>query len=85
MVFHTFRRGYKAMAKMVAEINYKNEQGHECSAVIHDCGAIHHTWYSSKRNSLGKFDRHDVTIFGAFMSKLKGCSNIRVNIKNESN
>ena len=58
--------------KMV-EITYINQSGFECQAVINNPTAIHHTWYSSKRNIFGKFEKHEVTFLGAFLAKLKDC------------
>lgn len=60
-------------------IKYINEGGFECLAIIKQPDRISHVWYSSKRNILGKYDRNEVTVFGAFMSKLKkGCKLISV-------
>lgn len=63
---------------MEIEITYNNPSGFECKAVLREPLAIDHVWYSSKRNRLGKFERHEVTIFGSFLSKLRGCTNIKV-------
>lgn len=60
------------------KITYINESGYKCQAIIDDPLKIHHVWYSSKRNPLGKFDKHEVTVFAAFQSKLKNCKNVEV-------
>ena len=65
-------------SRFKAKITYINESGYKCQAIIEDPLKIHHVWYSSKRNSLGKFDKHEVTIFEAFQSKLKNCKNVEV-------
>ena len=69
------------MDKQIVEITYKNEAGLPCKAVITDPGKIHHTWYSAKRNCLGKFDKTPVTVFKAFLDKLKGCTEINIQFK----
>ena len=61
-----------------AKITYINESGYKCQAIIEDPLKIHHVWYSSKRNPLGKFDKHEVTVFDAFWSKLNNCKNVEV-------
>lgn len=63
---------------MRVTITYLNEGGFECKATIEDPMAIHHTWYSSKKNAIGKYDKHEVTVFGQFMNLLKNCSKVRV-------
>ena len=65
-------------ARFKAKITYINESGYKCQAIIEDPLKIHHVWYSSKRNSFGKFDKHEVTVFDAFWSKLKNCKNVEV-------
>ena len=68
---------------MKAKISYTNESGFTCTAVIEEPNRIHHTWYSSKRNSFGKFDSHEVTYLGAFLAKLKKCKDIKVVVSDE--
>lgn len=60
------------------KITYINEGGYKCQAIVEDPLKIHHIWYSSKRNLFGKFDRHEVTIFAAYLNKLKNCKNVEV-------
>lgn len=55
------------------KISYLNEGGFRCEAVIKKPNYIDHTWYSSKRNSMGQWDKHPVTVVGAFLAKLKNC------------
>ena len=62
----------------MVEITYINEGGLEGKAVIDNPTAIHHTWYSSKRNSIGKYEKHEVTYLGLFLSKLKGCKIVKM-------
>ena len=56
---------------MAIEITYTNSSGLEGKAIINNPNSIHHTWYSSKRNIFGKFEKHEVTFLGAFLNKLK--------------
>lgn len=64
--------------RLKAKITYINEGGYKCSAFIENPNRVDHTWYSSKRNILGKFEKHEVTIFSEFMNKLKNCKILEV-------
>ena len=65
---------------MVAEIKYINEDGLECSAVLLDADRIDHIWWSSKKNLFGKYEKHEVTVFQAFLDKIRGCTGVRVKV-----
>lgn len=58
-------------------IDYINEAGCPWQIEINNPGKIHHTWYSSKRNILGVYEKHEVTMFGAVMAKLKKCTKVK--------
>lgn len=66
-----------------AKITYINEGGYKSQAIIDDPLRVHHIWYSSRRNLLGKFDRHEVTVLDAYLSKLKNCKNVEVVVGND--
>lgn len=53
------------------EIEYTRPDGVVCNCTINQPWRIHHTWYSSKRNALGKFEKHPVTYLAAFLALLK--------------
>ena len=65
---------------MEAEIKYINSCGFECTAVIYNPDQVHHVWYSSKRNSMGKYDRNEVTVLAHFLSKLKDCKLVGIRV-----
>ena len=65
---------------MIAEFTYINESGNQCSAVLNDADKVDHSWWSSKRNCRGKYEKHEVTVFSAFMKLLKGCTNVKVKV-----
>lgn len=65
---------------MVAEIRYINSQGHEGLAILNEPDKVDHSWWSGRRNSVGKYEKTEVTVFQAFMRSLKDCSKIRVKV-----
>ena len=69
---------------MVAEFSYINEGGYNCSAVIRDAERVDHYWWSSRRNQYGKYDKHEVTVFKAFLDKLKNCTCVKVKVYYEN-
>ena len=57
------------------EITYTNESGCSCRAVIKD--REYHYW-SSKRDSSGKYYKVSRTLIGRFLDRLKNCTNVVV-------
>lgn len=68
---------------MVAEFEYVNENGLRCFATLVNAGDTHHCWWSSRRNIMGKYEKHEVTVFEAFLRKLKNCTKVRVKVRYE--
>ena len=60
------------------KITYINEAGLPGEIVMKDPSEIDHIWYSHKRDSSGKFEKHEVTRFGTFMARLKKCKEVKV-------
>ena len=58
------------------KIDYINESGKKCDAVVTD--VVHHSYYSSKRDYTGRYPKKDVTCLHLFMSKLKDCKIIKI-------
>lgn len=69
------------LPQVVYVITYVNQSGMPCTAEISKPHKIHHTWYSSKRNIYGVYEKHEVTVIQAFLRKLKGCSKIEMRVK----
>ena len=65
---------------MKAEIIYINECGLKGKATINNPDSIHHVWWSGKKNFVGKYEKHEVTVLQAFMKKLKNCKVIKFNV-----
>ena len=65
---------------MVAELTYVNEQGLKCFCKLNNPNEVHHSWWSSKRNLMGKYDKHEVTVLGYFLSKIKNCTEVKVKV-----
>lgn len=58
------------------KIDYINESGKKCDAVVTD--AVHHSYYSSKRDYTGRYPKKDITYLHLFMSKLEDCKIIKI-------
>ena len=65
---------------MVVEFEYVNESGYKCSAKVMNADEVHHSWWSSRRNCLGKYEKHEVTVFKAFLDKLSKCTSVKVKV-----
>lgn len=58
-------------------IKYVNSEGHQGEAKIDRPDEIVSSYYKSKRNSEGKYEKVEVTAMQAFLKKLKGCLKIK--------
>lgn len=62
-------------------VDYLNGSGLEGHIELENPNDFHHSWYSGRRNHLGKYERHDVTYMGALMKRLKKCKIIKMEYK----
>ena len=68
---------------MVAEFSYINESGYPCLATIREADRVDHCWWSGRKNYLGKYEKHEVTVFKAFLAKLSKCTCVKVKVYHE--
>ena len=59
-------------------IEYLNENGKECSARLLDPLETDHYYYTSKRNTSGKYERVNISRMSVYLKLLKNCSKIRI-------
>lgn len=58
-------------------ITYINSSGFLCEARIDKPDEIVSTYYKSKRNSQGKYEKVEITAMQAFLRKLNDCRKIK--------
>lgn len=59
------------------EITYVNKQGHIGKCVLTNPDNIDHSWWSHNKGIDGKFIKHDISSFSAFLCKLSGKFSIK--------